>query len=153
VVDAAALAGRPASVLLIDIDNFKSFNDRYGHAAGDAVLKRIAANVMAQVRASDLVFRFGGEEFVVICDGMAGAAAVALGERIRREVAGAAVGEAPRVTVSIGVASCAEDASDYNGLFAVADERLYAAKAAGRNAVIGEHLPETQDAPHLALVR
>jgi diguanylate cyclase (GGDEF)-like protein len=153
VVDAAALAGRPASVLLVDIDHFKSFNDRYGHAAGDAVLKRIAANVMAQVRASDLVFRFGGEEFVVICDGMAGTAAAALGERIRREVAGATVGEAPRVTVSIGVASCAEDASDYNGLFAVADERLYAAKAAGRNAVIGERLPETEDAPHLALVR
>ena len=152
VVETAALAGRPASVLLIDIDHFKTFNDRYGHAAGDAVLKRIAANVMAQVRASDLVFRFGGEEFVVICDGMARAAALALGERIRREVA-AAAGESPRVTVSIGVASCAEDASDYNGLFAVADERLYAAKAAGRNAVIGERLPGSAEARRLSLVR
>jgi diguanylate cyclase (GGDEF)-like protein len=151
-VDAAALSGRPASVLLIDIDHFKGFNDRYGHAAGDAVLKRIADNIKSQVRTSDFVFRFGGEEFVVICDGMAAAPALALGERIRREVAGAAAGEAPRVTVSIGVASCAEDASDYNGLFAVADERLYAAKALGRNAVIGARLPQADDAPRLVLV-
>ena len=64
-IEAAVLAGRDVSLLLIDIDNFKSFNDRLGHAAGDEVLKCIAALVMATVRADDLVYRFGGEEFVL----------------------------------------------------------------------------------------
>ena len=129
-------AGR-SSLLLVDIDHFKSFNDRFGHAAGDDVLKRIAAIIMATVRADDLVFRFGGEEFVVICDDMAATPALALGERIRRAVASSGDGLA-RVSVSVGIATCAQDASDYDGLFAVADQRLYQAKAAGRNCVIGE---------------
>jgi diguanylate cyclase (GGDEF)-like protein len=135
-VEEAALSGRPASLLLIDIDHFKSFNDQYGHAAGDAVLRRIAEDITTTVRASDLLFRFGGEEFVVICEGLASTPALALGERIRRAVASHPVG--PRVTVSIGVASCAEDACDYDNLFAIADQRLYAAKGAGRNCVVGE---------------
>ncbi len=70
-IDEAVLAGRDVSLLLVDIDNFKSFNDRFGHAAGDEVLKCIAALIMATVRTDDLVYRFGGEEFVVICDDMA----------------------------------------------------------------------------------
>ena len=135
---AAVLAGRDVSLLLIDIDNFKSFNDRLGHAAGDEVLKCIASLVMATVRADDLVYRFGGEEFVVICDDMAATPALVLGERIRRAVAASGDGLA-HVSVSVGIATCAQDASDYDGLFAVADQRLYQAKAAGRNCVIGEH--------------
>ena len=137
-IEAAVLAGRDVSLLLIDIDNFKSFNDRLGHAAGDEVLKCIAALVMATVRADDLVYRFGGEEFVVICDDMAATPALVLGERIRRAVAASGDGLA-HVSVSVGIATCAQDASDYDGLFAVADQRLYQAKAAGRNCVIGEH--------------
>jgi diguanylate cyclase (GGDEF)-like protein len=136
-IEAAALAGRPATLLLIDIDHFKEFNDRFGHAAGDAALKRIARDIMTTVRASDLVFRFGGEEFIVLCDGLSANAGLALGERIRREIA-SGVDCGSRVTVSVGLATCADDASDYDGLFAAADLRLYQAKAAGRNCVIGE---------------
>lgn len=147
-IDAAVPAGRSVSLLLIDIDNFKGFNDRLGHAAGDEVLKCIAALMMATVRPDDLVFRFGGEEFVVICDGMAAIPALALGERIRRAVAASGEGLA-HVSVSVGIATSPRDASDYDGLFAVADQRLYQAKAAGRNCVIGERVLPSESAAHL----
>ena len=137
-VEEATLAGRPLSLLIIDIDHFKSFNDRFGHAAGDVVLQRIVRIISAAVGPSDAVFRFGGEEFVVIADELTRAAALALGERIRRDVASHMEADVPLVTVSIGLATCAEDASDYEGLFDCADRRLYLAKSAGRNCVIGE---------------
>ena len=134
------LTGKPASLLIVDIDHFKSFNDRFGHAAGDVVLLRIARIVMATVGADDAVFRYGGEEFVVIAPGLTRTAALTLGERIRRDVASHMDAEAaaPLVTVSIGLATCADDASDYDGLFECADRRLYLAKSAGRNCVVGE---------------
>ena len=137
-VEEAALAGRPLSLLIIDIDHFKSFNDRYGHAAGDVVLLRIVRIVAGCVAPGDDVFRFGGEEFVVIGDALTHAGALALGEKIRRTIAGHMDAETPLVTVSIGLATCADDASDYEGLFECADRRLYLAKSAGRNCVIGE---------------
>ena len=145
-VESAAAAGRPLSLLLIDIDHFKAFNDRFGRAAGDKMLKRITTEIMGAARLSDFTYRFGGEEFVVIADGISGAEANTLGERIRRAIAGAPAGEAEwKVTASIGVASCAKDASGYDKLFEIADKRLYQAKAAGRNKVIGERGPA--DAP------
>ncbi|HWV41713.1 GGDEF domain-containing protein [Pseudorhodoplanes sp.] len=136
--------GRPVSVMLIDIDHFKDFNDRFGHAAGDAVLRRIARTIMVTVRANDLVFRFGGEEFVVICEGLDCEAALTLGERIRREIATSIEGGGSGVTASIGIASASTDCADYDALFQAADRRLYQAKAAGRNCVIGDGtaLPE-----------
>jgi diguanylate cyclase (GGDEF)-like protein len=137
-VEEAALAGRPLSLLVLDIDHFKSFNDRFGHAAGDIVLLRIARIVMATVGSADTVFRYGGEEFVVIADDHSRAAALALGERIRRDVASHMEAGAPLVTVSVGLATCADDASDYDALFECADRRLYLAKSAGRNCVVGE---------------
>jgi len=137
-VEEAALAGRPLSLLIIDIDHFKSFNDRFGHAAGDVVLLRIARIVMATVGSDNSVFRYGGEEFVVIAENLARAPALALGERIRRDIACHMDGDGPLVTVSIGLATCADDASDYDGLFECADRRLYMAKSAGRNCVVGE---------------
>ena len=136
-IEAAAHAGRPVSLLLIDIDDFKGFNDRFGHAAGDKVLQRIAREIMAAVRSGDRVFRFGGEEFVVIAEDLRSGPALALAERIRREIGASINGHPARITVSIGVASCAEDASSYEELFLIADRRLYEAKAAGRNCVIG----------------
>jgi diguanylate cyclase (GGDEF)-like protein len=139
-VEEAALAGRPISLLILDIDHFKSFNDRFGHSAGDVVLLRIARIVMGTVGIDDAVFRYGGEEFVVIGADLTRAAALALGERIRRDVASHMDADAgtPLVTVSIGLATCADDASDYDSLFECADRRLYLAKSAGRNCVIGE---------------
>jgi len=136
-VERAAVAGNPVSLLLVDIDHFKSFNDRFGHARGDAVLKQIAAEIMATVRSVDPVFRFGGEEFVILAEGLNAEMAVVLGERLRATIA-ASGNAAARVTVSIGVATGATDATDYDGLFEIADQRLYRAKAAGRNCVIGE---------------
>lgn len=132
----AMLAGRPVSLLIVDVDHFKEFNDRFGHAYGDVALRRIADTIMTCVRPSDQVFRFGGEEFVVICDGVNAAAGRNLGERIRRDIAYAA-DSAPGNTVSVGIASCAEDASNYDEMFAIADRRLYEAKNSGRNCVIG----------------
>jgi diguanylate cyclase (GGDEF)-like protein len=137
-IEDAIVSGRPVSLLLVDIDHFKSFNDRFGHAAGDAVLRRIAREIMATVRSSDQVYRFGGEEFVLVCDGLSAGPALALGERIRREIAGSVEGAGSRVTVSIGIATGDQVAASYDAMFHVADRRLYQAKAAGRNCVIGE---------------
>jgi diguanylate cyclase (GGDEF)-like protein len=140
----AAVAGNPVSLLLVDIDHFKSFNDRFGHARGDAVLKQIATEIMATVRSVDPVFRFGGEEFVVLAEGLNADMAVVLGERLRASIA--ASGDATaRVTVSIGISTCATDATDYDSLFEIADRRLYRAKAAGRNCVIGERATNVGD--------
>jgi diguanylate cyclase (GGDEF)-like protein len=141
-VEAAAAAGRPLALLLIDIDHFKAFNDRFGHAAGDKMLKRVTAEIMGAARLSDFTYRFGGEEFVVIADSLAGKDANVLGERIRHAIAAAPAGDAQwQVTASIGIACCAKDASGYDKLFEIADKRLYEAKAAGRNKVIGERPP------------
>ncbi len=138
VVAHAAADGRALTLLLLDIDHFKQFNDRFGHAAGDAMLKSIAGEIVAAARATDFVYRYGGEEFVVIADGISGDGALALAERIRRRVA-VAPGRDPgaRVTASIGIASCPDDALDYDRLFELADRRLYEAKAAGRDCVVG----------------
>ena len=149
-VDRAVQAGRSVSLLLIDIDHFKSFNDRFGHAAGDGVLRRIAREIMATVRASDLAFRFGGEEFVVICEGLESAPALALGERVRREIAASIEGASSRVTVSIGIATCSAEAAEYDALFQLADQRLYQAKAAGRNCVIGARVASAETPVRLA---
>ena len=139
-IDDAVYAGRPISLLLIDVDHFKSFNDRFGHAAGDHELKRIACLVAATIRAGDLFFRFGGEEFVVIADGLGATQALALGERIRRELATSTSSAPTNITASIGIASCGDDAGDYDALFEIADKRLYQAKASGRNCVIGRRV-------------
>ncbi len=143
-IEDAVVSGRPVSLLLVDIDHFKSFNDRFGHSAGDDVLRRIAREIMATVRATDQVYRFGGEEFVLICDGLSAGPALALGERVRREIAASTEGS--RVTVSVGVATCDASASSYDAMFQLADLRLYQAKAAGRNCVIGER-PVSAPAP------
>lgn len=136
-VEHAAAAGRPLALLLVDIDHFKSYNDRFGHAAGDKMLKRIVLDVMAAARMSDLTYRFGGDEFVVIADGINAEDALSLGDRIRRRIADSLGGSADGLTVSVGIASCSRDASDYDTLFEIADKRLYEAKAAGRNRVVG----------------
>jgi diguanylate cyclase (GGDEF)-like protein len=137
-VEQAAAAGRPLALLLIDIDHFKEFNDRFGHAAGDRMLRRIANDIMTAARITDCTYRFGGEEFVVIADGVNGADALPLAERIRRSVAAPHAGDpTAQVTASVGAAVCPDDATDYDRLFEVADKRLYEAKASGRNRVIG----------------
>jgi diguanylate cyclase (GGDEF)-like protein len=147
-LDTARRRGHRAAVLVVDIDHFKRVNDRYGHLAGDSVLARVAATVKSQLRAHDVVGRFGGEEFVVLLplsdpepDAQAEMAAVA--ERIRAAVAGlqvevAAAGRAPqtdRVTVSVGGAAFPVHGDHLLSVVAAADAALYAAKRAGRDTV------------------
>jgi len=132
----------PLSVILVDIDFFKAYNDRYGHEAGDEILKRVAAALDGAVnRPADVVARYGGEEFVAVLPGTDADGAVRLGERLRAAVAepaiahaGSAAGE--HVTISVGVATAvpARDAAP-EALVAAADRALYQAKRDGRNRV------------------
>ncbi|MEP7243953.1 MAG: diguanylate cyclase [Gammaproteobacteria bacterium] len=134
----ARTRGLPVALLFIDLDHFKQINDSYGHPAGDACLAATIPPIQAELRQSDVIGRYGGEEFVVILSSASSAAAHAIAERIRERVAGVRVegyGIPIRVTCSIGVA-----ASDTLGvwgehLIAQADAAVYAAKRAGRNRV------------------
>ena len=140
-VENALFAAQPAHLLLVDIDHFKDFNDRFGHATGDLVLRRIAASILETVNPTDLVFRYGGEEFVVICIGIDQKSALELARRICKNLSEVEGVADERVTASIGLAMAPRDASNYDTLFATSDERLYQAKSAGRNRVVGERLP------------
>lgn len=136
----AQRSGQPLSVLILDVDHFKYVNDRYGHAAGDAVLVRLAEIVKGQLRGFDLVARYGGEEFVVLLPGIGGTSARTVAERIRHAVAGTALvlpdGRELGVTISIGLACYPDCASGTEEMLQRADQALYAAKAAGRNCVV-----------------
>ncbi|HEY6028490.1 MAG TPA: GGDEF domain-containing protein [Pseudolabrys sp.] len=150
-VEHAAAIGQPLALLLVDIDHFKDFNDRFGHSVGDRMLKRVCLDIMAAARVSDFTYRFGGEEFVVIAEGLDPADATVMADRIRRRIAGAAAGHpGEAVTVSIGVAVCPRDGTDYDAVFEIADKRLYEAKAGGRNCIV-DGRPKTPDG-HVRLV-
>ncbi len=125
----------PVNVVIVDIDHFKLFNDRFGHAAGDAVLIEVARVMRTATRGSDLVARLGGEEFAVVLAGLEASEARRAAERIRKAVAATAFryeGKSLRITVSCGVAQ-ALVAEESEALIRRADEGLYASKAAGRN--------------------
>ncbi len=137
VLSAMLVDGKPMTLMIIDADHFKDVNDRFGHLAGDGVLKAVAACLQRALRGSDRLFRFGGEEFVVICEDMAPPVGVERAEMLRRTVETEIRrpdGEA--VTVSIGVANSYVDGTTLNALLSAADTRLYAAKNAGRNRVV-----------------
>ncbi len=138
--DAARLAKRhrsnpcPTAVLIIDLDHFKSINDRFGHAFGDQMLEIFADTARQSVRSTDLLGRIGGEEFAVLLPNMNRNRALAIAERIRANFAQAAVEVG--ATVSIGLAHCQDDAElDVPELLAQADQALYCAKKNGRNRV------------------
>jgi diguanylate cyclase (GGDEF)-like protein len=128
------------SILMIDIDHFKSVNDTYGHQAGDLVLKEIAALMIALKRKEENIGRYGGEEFYGICRGNT-KSGVEFAERIRRNVEDhifSYKGTDIRITISVGVASTEDMAkSSMDDLLALADKRLYQAKHQGRNKVVG----------------
>ncbi len=125
----------PLSLIVFDIDHFKSVNDTHGHPEGDRVLKRLAEIALRQSRETDLVGRVGGEEFVWIIPGADEGFARIMAERLRQAIAaGSAVGTVPAVTASVGFAELmAEDTA--LSLFARADKALYDAKESGRNRV------------------
>lgn len=130
-------SGRPASLLLLDIDRFKTINDRYGHGVGDIVLKRIAAVLRRNVRGADLPARYGGDEFAVLLVDADRARAVEVAERIRAEAERQAfdVDPALRCTLSIGVAQADDRYDSLDAWVRAADAALYRAKDAGRNQV------------------
>ncbi|AXS41435.1 GGDEF domain-containing protein [Breoghania sp. L-A4] len=136
----------PVSLLMIDVDHFKSINDEFGHTAGDAVLVRIAEILDGAIRQQDQLFRYGGEEFVVLCDALSPQAASALADRLRNAVAlraGEAIGT--EITVSIGVSSTLTDGSDLDTVFRAADARLYRAKRRGRNHVVSDDMQDATE--------
>lgn len=129
--------GRPLSLVLLDVDRFKSINDGIGHAGGDAALRAVAERLAAELREIDLCARFGGEEFVVLLPETAAEEAERVAERLRRSLAelrplGSA---APPLTASFGVASWRPEDGDGSGLVARADELMYRAKRAGGDRV------------------
>src|SRR6476659_5633402 len=142
---------RPIAVLLLDLDHFKSINDRFGHAVGDKVLQIFARTVRAALRQSDLIGRLGGEEFTVVLADASVDNAYLVADRLRRSFAGDAAvidGEALHATASIGVSVIVDPRQDLARLITLADQALYLAKARGRNRVevapieVAEELPE-----------
>ena len=138
----AATTGRPISLVLVDIDNFKSINDTYGHAAGDSVLRELAGRFRGNTRSEDLVCRIGGEEFVIVMPDSGLEAARQMGERLRTEIAAEPFRIGPeillKVTASVGVASHEGADRPLDVLFSRADQALYAAKRNGRNRVVAD---------------
>ncbi len=135
---AAARHGDPLSCILLDIDHFKRFNDLHGHAIGDFVLRELAATLCKAARKEETVFRFGGEEFLVVCPRTSEKQAAAAAERLRKAVEASVfqTGELQlSVTVSLGIAERTPAISEPAALLRAADDALYAAKDAGRNCV------------------
>lgn len=130
--------GTPVALLLVDIDHFKVVNDTYGHPAGDAVLKQVAAALLAILRPEDVLARFGGEEFIVIARNISREGAESFGERMRRAISELEFPEhALDITVSVGVA-CVRPGlppPSPKALLEAADAALYRAKGSGRNCV------------------
>jgi diguanylate cyclase len=136
-------SGKPLSIFLLDIDHFKTFNDKFGHQFGDQVLRLIARALKDGVRSGDLAARFGGEELVGVLPDADMDACAAVAERIRQSIAGRRItrranGEVlSAVTVSIGVAQFVPGETLAN-LFERCDRALYAAKRGGRNRTVTE---------------
>jgi diguanylate cyclase (GGDEF)-like protein len=133
----SALTGLPVGVVLGDLDHFKAVNDRAGHQVGDAVLRDVAFRWRLSLRAYEMAYRLGGEEFLVLLPGATLQEAADVAERLRASVAAAPVAGV-RVTMSFGVAACTADAPfDFDALYATADAALYRAKHGGRDRVCG----------------
>ncbi len=124
--------GQAVSLLMLDLDHFKSVNDRFGHPAGDEALRQIARILRKSVRAVDSAYRYGGDEFAVLLPDTNSVTARIVAERVRRDVEALKIavggGADAGVTVSIGIASCPANGASYDGLVASADAALYQAK-------------------------
>ncbi len=129
----------PLCLMLIDIDGFKKYNDVHGHLAGDQCLRSVADTIRTNVRPTDLLGRFGGEEFVILLPGTTKKECETIGERIKKEVEKShiidtSLNTLPSVTVSIGITE-AKPGDVYEDMFNVADSALYKAKEGGRNRI------------------
>jgi diguanylate cyclase (GGDEF)-like protein len=130
------VTGEPVGLILGDLDRFKEVNDSQGHAAGDAVLTDVAYLLRKRLRAFDLAYRVGGEEFLILLPGADTRECAKIADGLRGAVAENTVGDGSRVTISFGVAGSPRGGGfDYSKVFAAADEALYEAKSEGRNMV------------------
>lgn len=132
---------QPLSLLMLDVDHFKAYNDQHGHLAGDYALCLVAHTLRNQLRPKDSLVRFGGEEFVIVLPELAAGEARAIGERLRKSLEQitsfySPVGVLPGVTISLGLAEL-QAADSLQGLIARADAALYQAKQQGRNCLCG----------------
>lgn len=140
-IQRAARKGAHLSLLMLDIDRFKWYNDKFGHATGDLVLKHITAKISSALQEGDIVSRYGGEEIAILLAGSEKAKAVKIAESIRKKIEDEPLiirREKYGVTVSIGVSSYPEDAVIDQDLVRIADSRLYNAKESGRNRTCGD---------------
>ena len=145
-LERARFRNLPVSILMIDVDNFKTINDSNGHKAGDMVLRHIGQVLTETLRSSDFACRYGGDEFVVLTPGTPQNGALVLGELLRECISAADVQvlafthadapTMPEVTVSIGVATFPEDGATLDDIMRVADKQVYRAKSAGRDRVM-----------------
>ncbi|CAH1072044.1 diguanylate cyclase [Candidatus Nitrotoga sp. 1052] len=129
--------GRPLSCMMIDVDSFKNVNDTYGHKVGDEVLKRVAQILRSSARKQDLVCRYGGEEFLVICPDADAEQVYQYAERLRQKVAAGNIHMNLVVTISIGVSTKEPTLLNAEMLLQLADKRLYIGKKLGRNRTVG----------------
>jgi two-component system cell cycle response regulator len=151
-IAAAARFNRRLSLLVVDIDHFKRVNDTYGHETGDVVIRGLADILRRQKRTTDVVARFGGEEFVLLCEQTDEKGAMLLGERIRDDLAKTAFRTSHgsiSVTCSLGMATFPEAGKEWDALFRAADEALYVSKRSGRNRCTAWH-PQRKSPPAAA---
>ena len=134
--------GTPASLLVIDLDHFKVVNDTHGHDVGDRVLQVITNTIIHATRTGDDVFRYGGEELVVLANGAACNAAVGLAEKVREAIQSTPLESGCRMSASIGVAQ-ARQLDTPESWFRCGDDLMYRAKQAGRNRVVSDQDPAT----------
>lgn len=135
----AASLGTPLSLMLFDIDHFKLINDRFGHVAGDVVLRVVADRVEEVIRSADMAFRFGGEEFLVLLPGARSDQAAMVAERLRQRIAGGQIQAGDQqigLTASFGVVEWRADLESWDDLVKRADQALYQAKNRGRDQVV-----------------
>lgn len=135
-VEQARRTGAPLSLVMVDLDHFKSINDRFGHAAGDDALRRFATVLRGECRAADLAGRQGGEEFVVSLAGTGLAEAAQFAERLRARIEHETASDEAPIRISVGVAELADRHTTADDLIAAADAALYSAKTTGRNRVV-----------------
>jgi diguanylate cyclase (GGDEF)-like protein len=140
-VERSQRSGLPLSLLMLDVDHFKQFNDTFGHPSGDEVLRQLARVLADARRANDVVARYGGEEFAVILVDTAKFTAAKVAERVRERISSHRFNHGDsqpggRVSISVGVGSFPDDAGDAEALVRAADDALYGAKRAGRDRVV-----------------
>lgn len=135
-LEQAQRTGQPMTLLMIDIDNFKNINDTHGHQTGDRVLIEVGRRLRDNLRSTDIVGRWGGEEFIVLLRYCGLTDALGTAEKLRRQIAEAPFERLCAVTVSTGATQLRGE-DDLNSWLGRADEALYEAKRAGRNAVVG----------------